>query len=90
MDAKELIDAIREALAARGFTMPMSKGRDAIARLLYGRPHSPVIAAMRAGTLGGPEINDIGIADIKMRYGETHANLAVEVATAILQHNAIN
>lgn len=84
MDAKELVDAIRIDLAARGFTMTMSKGRDAIARLIYGRPLSLVIAAMRAGTLDQPAINDIGVADIKMRYGEAHANLAVEVATFFL------
>lgn len=90
MDARELIDAIRDALAVRGFTMKMSKGRDAIALLIYGRPYSPVIAAMRSGTLKQPAISNIGAADIKMRYGESHANLAVEVATVFLQQTAIN
>jgi hypothetical protein len=80
VDAKDLIDSIRKDLMEKGFSMPMSKGRDTIARLLYGRNYSPVIAASRAGNLADAKINDIGINDIRKRYGDEQVNLALEVA----------
>jgi hypothetical protein len=80
MNTKDLIDAVRRDLDEHGFSMPMSKGRDTVARLLYGCAYSSVIAASNAGTLGEAKINDVGTSDIRTRYGNAKAELAVEVA----------
>jgi len=50
MSIRDNIAALRRTAADRGLTLGMAKLNDAIAKALYGRPYSPVIAAEAAGT----------------------------------------
>lgn len=79
MNAKDLIDGIRNALEAAGFKMKLNVGRDVIARTCYGMAYSPMIAAEREGKLDQPRIIEAGLDDVRARFGGDKADLVREV-----------
>lgn len=47
MAAKEFIDEARAVLETKSVHMPMSEGRDSIARLCYGAPYTRLLPESR-------------------------------------------
>lgn len=66
MSAKDLIDGIRREAAV---PLPLSRARNAIARLLYGSPYSAVLPAEAAGKLAMPRVDDDRVADLAAEFG---------------------
>ena len=79
MDAKILVDRVRATLAMRGRVLSMAKGRDLIARLLYGKAYGAAIAAEKAGVLPQPRLIDERTALLR----EAHPHVVDEAIDAI-------
>lgn len=67
MPAKDLIDGIRRDFP---FPLTLARYRDLIARLVFDRPYSSVIAADRAGKLSPPIVQDTVLSALALEYGD--------------------
>ncbi|MDH1475821.1 hypothetical protein N5F13_15030 [Comamonas thiooxydans] len=83
MSIKTLIDDVRRAVAAAGIKLPMARGRNLVANLLFDRNYSALIAAERDGKLARPQIVSSRTDRLRAEYGQNVDVVANIAATAI-------
>ncbi|MEC5407109.1 hypothetical protein VOM14_16305 [Paraburkholderia sp. MPAMCS5] len=89
MSIKPLIEDVRLRAEKAGATLSMSRARDVIAHLLFGRSYSASIAAERDGWLLNPELTVSRTDRLRTEYGR-QVGLIADVATAVLSEKPKN
>lgn len=73
MYVKKLVDNIRLDF---DFNLSLNRYRDLIARIIFGRPYSAVMAAAQAGKLAPPKVDDDLVESLREDYGRAVSDLA--------------
>ncbi|WP_147308647.1 hypothetical protein [Paraburkholderia sp. BL27I4N3] len=83
MSIKTLIDDIRVRADNSGAKFPMSRARNLIARLLFGRSYSASIAAERAGSWARPDLVASRTEKLREKHGPK-VDVIVDIAVGLL------
>ena len=67
MSMKDLVDGVRRDIQ---IPLPLSRSRDLISRIIYGRPYSAAMAAESQGKLGPASLDSDRIEDLAEDFGD--------------------
>jgi hypothetical protein len=69
MSPKQTIASLRSRARKAGITLGMAKLNDAIAKALYKRPYSSLVASVRSGNVIAPDLDPARAVDVAIEYG---------------------
>jgi hypothetical protein len=85
MPIENLIERIRSLAQDRNVATHQARGRNLIARLLFGKAYNVIIAAERDGKLGAPALDDARTQLLREKYG-ADVDVVTEIAAIELAY----